>query len=147
VKPAPPVVKVTPPVVKPTPPVVKPTPPIVKPTPPVVKVVPPIVKPKAPPVVIPKPSKPRPDKVMTDGELEQLVKNIEQKGDENGIYAKCVQLHSTSGTNNKGAVQQIESYLRSKKYSIAGRETTSSSVNGIKIAAGNGCLKVTVGSL
>ncbi len=153
VKPIPPVVKPTPPVVKPAPSVVKPTPLVAKPTPQVVKQTPqvvkpaiPVAKPTTPTVVKPKPSKPRADKVMSDGELEQLLTRIVQQGDESGIFAKCVQLRGTSGGNNKTALQQIETFLRSKKYSIAGRETTSADVSGIKITPGNGCMRLTVGS-
>ncbi len=145
-KPTPQVVKPTPPVVKPTPPVVKPTPQVVKPTPQVAKPTPQVAKPTTPTVVKPKPSKPRADKVMSDGELEQLLTRIVQQGDESGIFAKCVQLRGTSGGNNKTALQQIETFLRSKKYSIAGRETTSADVSGIKITPGNGCMRLTVGS-
>ena len=163
VKPAPVVVKPTPVVAKPAPVVVKPTPVVAKPAPVVVKTAPVVVKPapviaKTTPVVKPisptfkatpvkpKPSKPRADKVMSDGELQQLITSVEKQGDESGIYAKCVQLRGTSGGNNKTALQQIESFLRSKKYSIAGRETTSADINGIKITPGNGCMRVTVGS-
>ena len=158
VKPAPVVVKPAPVVVKPAPVVVKPAPVTAKPAPPIVKTQPAVSKPTTPSsakptapsytatTVKPKPSKPRADKVMSDGELQQLLSRIEQEGDENGIYAKCVQLRGTSGGNNKTALQQIETFLRSKKYSIAGRETTSPDVNGIKITPGNGCMRLTVGS-
>ncbi len=150
VKPAPVVVKPVPVVVKPVPVVAKPAPVVVKPTPVVAKSTTVATKPSTPSYnaipVKPKPSKPRADKVMSDGELQQLVTRIEQQGDESGIYAKCVQLRGTSGGNNKTALQQIETFLRSKKYSIAGRETTSSDVSGIKVTPGNGCMRVIVGS-
>lgn len=87
-----------------------------------------------------------PDKIMSDYELSQLVTRIEKTGDDNAIYIKCVQLHSTSDGNNKKALAQIESYLRSHKYSIAGRETESAHVKGIKVSPANGCMRVVVGS-
>ena len=167
-----PVIKTAPLVVKPSP-IVKPTPvsktavviakplpvtktPVAKPIPivkspvakpaSVVKSIPVIAVAKYPKRATPKPEKHAADKLMNESELQQLMTNIEQKGDENGIYAKCVQLHGTSGGNNKKALEQIEVYLRSKKYTIAGRETVSAHVNGIKLSPGNNCIKVTVGS-
>ena len=164
VKAAPVIIK--PPVVKPTPvakttvvvakpvpvaktPAAKPIPivktPVARPVS-VVKSVPVIPMAKYPKIAAPKPQKHAADKLMNESELQQLMTNIEQKGDENGIYAKCVQLHGTSGGNNKRALEQIEVYLRSKKYTIAGRETVSAHVNGIKLTPGNNCMRVTVGS-
>ncbi len=87
-----------------------------------------------------------PDKIMSDDELSQLVTRIEKTGDDNAIYIKCVQLHSTADGNNKKALAQIESYLRSHKYSIAGRETEPTHVKGIKVSPANGCMRIVVGS-
>lgn len=155
-KPAPTVTKTTVPVPKPVVVQPKPAPQVVKTNPQVAKPVSATTKPNtsytakpAPTAtsVKPKPSKPRPDKSLSDGEMENIVNDILQKGEENGIYAKCVQLRGTSGGNNKTALQQLESFLRSRKFTIAGRETTSADINGIKITPGNGCMKLTVGNL
>ena len=140
---------------KPVPVVVpKPQPPAPKPVP-VAKVVPkPAPKPIAIAIPTPQPqpvAKPKPvvhkaDKVMSEDDLSKLVTKIVQSGADNGIYSKCVQLHSTADGNNKKAVQQVENYLRSQKYSIAGRQVVSSHVNGIKVTPANGCMRVLIGS-
>ena len=142
----------------------KPQPPAPKPVP-VAKVAPkPVQKPMMQPAPVPKPiakavktpqpqptTKPKPvvhkaDKIMSDGDLSQLVTKIVQSGAENGIYTKCVQLHSTADGNNQKTMQQVENYLRSQKYSIAGRQVVSSHVNGIKVTPANGCMRVLIGS-
>lgn len=146
---------------KPVPVVVpKPQPPAPKPVP-VAKVMPkPVVIPPAPKpiakavpttqpqlVAKPKPVVHKADKVMSEDDLSQLVTKIVQSGADNGIYSKCVQLHSTADGNNKKALLQVENYLRSQKYSIAGRQVVSSHVNGIKVTPANGCMRVLIGSL
>lgn len=145
---------------KPVPVVVpKPQPPAPKPVP-VAKVVPkPVALPPAPkpiakavptpqpqPVAKPKPVVHKADRVLSDDDLSKLVTKIVQSGADNGIYSKCVQLHSTADGNNKKTLQQVENYLRSQKYSIAGRQVVSSHVNGIKVTPANGCMRVLIGS-
>lgn len=149
---------------KPTQPIVaKPKPTVTKPAPPVVKTTPPAASKPATVVsktaktttktaavvttVKPKPSKPRPDKSLSEDEMENIVNDILSIGEQNGIYIKCVQLRGTADGNNKIALEQLESFLRRKKFTIAGRETEYSDAKGIKITPGNGFMKLTVGSL
>ncbi len=86
------------------------------------------------------------DKVMREDELQQLITNILKKGNEEGIYAKCVRLHNTAEGNNKSTLRQVETYLRSNKFVIAGRETVSAHVKGYEVSAIEGCLQLTLGT-
>lgn len=86
------------------------------------------------------------DKVMSDGELQDLANSIIEKGKAAGVYPKCVQLRSTTDGNNKSTMQQIELYLRQKNFTIAGRQTVSGHVSGYQVTPGDGCMKLVVGS-
>ena len=86
------------------------------------------------------------DKVMSDNELQQLTANILKKGNEEGIYAKCVRLHNTTEGNNKSTLLQVEKYLQSQKFVIAGRETVPKHVKGYEVSAIEGCLLLTLGT-
>ena len=104
-----------------------------------------VAKPIKPKEVALKPTT-KEDKVMSEEELKKLMGDILQKGNEAGIYAKCVQLRNTAEGNNKSTMRQVEAYLRSHKFVIAGRETVSSHVKGYQIVEGDGCLRLTLGT-
>ena len=86
------------------------------------------------------------EKIFDESELEQLVVRIKKARQEYGIIPNCVQISTSKTGNNKRATSQIESYLRSRKYSIAGKEMTSAKFSGIQIKEGNDCLQVLIGS-
>ncbi len=86
------------------------------------------------------------EKIFDESELEQLVSRIKKARQEYGIIPNCIQISTSKSGNNRRATSQIESYLRSRKYSIAGKEITSTKFSGIQIREGNDCLQVWIGS-
>lgn len=86
------------------------------------------------------------EKLFNVGELQQIVTRINRAKQGKRGYSNCVQLFSTTETSNTRTISQIETYLRSEGFSIAGRETISKKVRGIQIAPAGGCIRVTVGS-
>jgi outer membrane biosynthesis protein TonB len=86
------------------------------------------------------------EKLLTDKELQHMLEEVVTKGDENALYLKCVQLWKTDNANNSRAFEQIEAYVRSRGYTIAGRETIRQQAKGLNVGPGNGCMRITVGS-
>lgn len=86
------------------------------------------------------------EKLFSQDELRELVTRINIVKEEHGIYTNCVQIYTTVQGNNKTAVAQVETFLRSKQFSIAGRETISKKVKGIMVTAVGECIRVTIGS-
>lgn len=86
------------------------------------------------------------EKIFDESELEQLVTRIKKAKQEYGIIPNCIQISTSKSGNNKRATSQIESYLRSRKFSIAGKEVTTSKFSGIQIREGNDCLQILIGS-
>jgi len=87
------------------------------------------------------------EKLLSEVELDQLVNRIKVAKDEAGIHLNCVQLHISRHTNNNKIPSQIETYLRSHSFAIAGREIVSKKVKGILITPTDDCIRITVGSL
>ena len=86
------------------------------------------------------------EKIFDESELEQLVTRIKKAKQEYGIIPNCIQISTSKSGNNKRATSQVESYLRSRKFSIAGKEVTASKFSGVQIREGNDCLQVLIGS-
>lgn len=86
------------------------------------------------------------EKLLNAVELQQIVRRINRAKQGKNGYSNCVQLFSTPETSNTRTMSQIETYLKSNHFSIAGRETISKKVRGIQITPAGGCLRVTVGS-
>ncbi|MCW3105933.1 MAG: hypothetical protein JWQ09_439 [Segetibacter sp.] len=87
------------------------------------------------------------ERLFSEEELQQLITDINTAKEEHDIYSNCVQIYTTRQGNNKRAVSQLETYLRSHRFAIAGRETISKRVKGIQISPVGGCIRITVGSL
>ena len=87
------------------------------------------------------------EKLLSDVELDQLVTRINAAKEENGIYLNCVQLRVSRYANNNRIPSQIEAFLRSRSFAIAGRELISKKVKGIQISATNECIRIIVGIL
>lgn len=84
-------------------------------------------------------------KLFTQSELQTIVARVRKVSAQNKLRSNCVQLRIEKGNNNR-TVAQIETYLKSKGFSIAGRETISEEVKGIKIVPKRPCVRLTIGS-
>jgi hypothetical protein len=80
-------------------------------------------------------------------ELQQIVVYINRVKEKNNIKANCVQIFSTSQTNNARKMSQVERYLKSHRFTIAGREIISKRVRGIHIVRSGECTRVILGVL
>ena len=87
------------------------------------------------------------EKLFSEEELQQIVSRINVAKESNNISSNCVQIFNTQQTSKTRTVSQVETYLRSQRFAIAGRETISKKVKGIQIAPAGGCIRVTIGSL
>lgn len=87
------------------------------------------------------------EKLLTEQDLQQLVNRINLAKEEHNIYQNCVQICSSSRSNNKNNMTNIEYYLRSQRFAIAGRETVSRKVKGIQIVPNGECIRIIVGDL
>lgn len=86
------------------------------------------------------------EKLFTSEELQQLVNRINKAKEENSINSNCVQIYSTTKGNYKRTISQVETYLKSKRFAIAGREVIEKEVKGIKITPNAGCIRITIGT-
>jgi len=85
------------------------------------------------------------EKLFTLKELQNIVARVNKVIAQNKLRSNCVQLRMVKA-NNRRTVAQIETYLRSKSFSIAGRETITEKVKGIRIARKGACVRLTIGS-
>ncbi|GEO08647.1 hypothetical protein [Segetibacter aerophilus] len=90
--------------------------------------------------------KPRKVKLFTQSELQRLVFRINTFKAKNRISANCVQMHITEQGYSKRTLSQIETYLKSKHFSIAGREVIAKEVYGIQIKRAGTCTRIIIGS-
>lgn len=86
------------------------------------------------------------EKLFTPDELEQLVGRINRAREENSISSNCVQIHSTKQGNFARTIAQVETYLKSRRFAIAGREVVSKKIKGILINPVAGCIRITIGT-
>ncbi len=85
------------------------------------------------------------DKIFDQQELGQLLAQIKDTKQAQGIWANCIRVVRSKTGNNKRATAQIEMYLRNHNYSIAGKEETNQKSKGVQIIGNNDCIKVVVG--
>ncbi len=95
---------------------------------------------------IKKDQKEKDEKLFTQEELRQLVVRINASKQKNNISSNCVQLYSTKQGNNKRTIAQIETYLKTQRFAIAGREIIDEKVKGIQVSPNGGCIRITIGS-
>ena len=86
------------------------------------------------------------EKILSVAELQQLIDAINTAREENDIYSNCVQIYTTRQAENTKLISQIEAFLKSQQFSIAGREIVSKKVKGIQISPTANCIRVTLGT-
>lgn len=86
------------------------------------------------------------DKIFDHQELGQLLAQIKNTKQAQGIWANCVRVVRSKYGNNKRATSQIEMYLRNHNFSISGREESTQKNKGVMVMGNNDCIKVVVGS-
>ncbi|MDB5250114.1 MAG: hypothetical protein JWQ40_4508 [Segetibacter sp.] len=86
------------------------------------------------------------NKPFTQAELKILVKRISRFKENHPSSTNCIQIHTTAAANNKIKARQIERYLKSQKFSIAGRESVATNVSGIQLTPNGSCIRLTIGS-
>ena len=84
--------------------------------------------------------------LLNQKELRQIFIRLNRAKANYNIYSNCVQIFTAEAGNNRRAALQVETFLKSHHYTIAGRETVSKKVKGIQITPAGGCIRVTVGS-
>jgi hypothetical protein len=90
--------------------------------------------------------KTRKDRLLTKAELKWLVFRINTFKAKNRISENCVQMHITEERYSKRTLAQIETYLKNKHFSIAGREVIAKEVHGIQITRAGACTRIIIGT-
>jgi hypothetical protein len=85
--------------------------------------------------------------LLTRKELEKIGGSIRKVRAKNKRLNACVQILTVKGSNNGKVAIQVERFLRSRKFTIAGRETTDKTIKGIQLRPNGGCIKLTIGIL
>ncbi len=85
------------------------------------------------------------DKIFDQQELGQLLDQIKNTKQAQGIWANCIRVVRSKYGNNKRATSQIEMYLRNHNYSIAGKEESTQKNKGVLVIGNNDCIKIVVG--
>lgn len=86
-----------------------------------------------------------PNRLFTTDELERIVNRINKVEEGNKKFANCIRLFITVEGYNAKRVSQVEKYLRSKKFSLEGKEIVAQEIKGVKINGTGRCIKVTLG--
>jgi hypothetical protein len=86
------------------------------------------------------------EKLFTPVELQRLVNRINTVKAKNKNTANCIQMHITEEGNSRRTIAQIETYLKSNHFTIAGREVVSKKAKGIQIRRVGPCMRITIGS-
>jgi len=85
--------------------------------------------------------------LLNQSEIRQLFIQINRVKGKYNVYSNCVQLFTTEESNNHRSARQVETFLRSHHFTIAGREMIPQKVKGIKVTPAGGCIRVTIGAL
>jgi hypothetical protein len=86
------------------------------------------------------------EKLFSQAELQHIVSRINAFKVKNKMSANCVQMHITEQGYSKRTLSQIETYLKSNHFSIAGREVISKNVRGIHIMRAGTCVRIVIGT-
>lgn len=82
---------------------------------------------------------------LTRADMNSVLRNISSEKARLNNKSNCVQIRKTVTSNVENAFKLAE-FLSRSGYIISGRETVSGTIDKIKIDAGEGCIKVTVGT-
>lgn len=85
------------------------------------------------------------EKILDQQELSQLLAQIKDTKQAQGIWANCIRVVRSKAGNNKRATSQIEMYLRNHNYSITGKEESTQKNKGVLVIGNNDCIKIVVG--
>ncbi len=86
-------------------------------------------------------------KILSNEELSDVYDAINNQIKNKTHLMNCIQIVSVENANNLHAVSQLEQYLTSKNFILAGRETIETGRNGINIKTKGNCIAVIIGRL